>query len=244
LFTMCVGALFAIPSLRLRADYFAIATIAGAEIVRYVAQNARGLTGGNEGLLAYGTTWTDFSNTVLGWLEDAGWNSPDPGAPLLILIIIVILVFTALLWIVQRTPWGRVLRAVREDEDAARALGKNTLVYKIQSLSISAGIAAVSGIFLALQLNFLTPDAYKPQITFIAYACLILGGLANYWAVPVGAFLMWLLLDGVQDIELPISADRLAALRFIFVGVLLIVLMAFRPQGIFGKRQEMVLEER
>jgi branched-chain amino acid transport system permease protein len=249
LITMLIGALIAIPTLRLRADYFAIATIAGGEIVRYVAQNARGLTGGNLGLLGNNGTnftspWSDFAQgTVRGWLQDLGWVDPDRGAPLLMLIVIVLIVITALLWLVQRTPWGRVLRAVREDEDAARALGKNTLIYKIQSLAISAGVASIAGIFLALQLAFLTPDAYKPQITFIAYACLVLGGLANYWAVPVGAFVMWLLLDGVQDIDLPISADRLSALRFIFVGLLLILLMAFRPQGIFGNRQEMVLEE-
>ena len=242
-FTMLVGVLIGIPSLRLRADYFAIATIASAEIIRYIAQNARGLTGGNEGLTAFNGGWLSASNTILGWFRSAGWQNPDSGAPLLAVLLVALLIVTVGLWAVQRTPWGRVLRAVREDEDAARALGKNTLSYKLQSLALSAGVAAIGGIFLALELAFLTPDAYRPQVTFIAYACLILGGLANYWGVAIGATIMWIILDGVQDIDLSISADKLAALRFVFVGVLLILLMAFRPQGIFGKRQEMVLEE-
>jgi branched-chain amino acid transport system permease protein len=141
----------------------------------------------------------------------------------------------------QRTPWGRVLRAVREDEDAARALGKRTLVYKLQSLAMGATLGAMAGWFLALNLNFLNPIEFEPLITFLGYAVLVLGGLASYWGIAVGSVILWTILEGTRFIDLPISAEKEAAVRFMIVGLLLILLMAFRPQGLFGKREEMVL---
>jgi branched-chain amino acid transport system permease protein len=153
--------------------------------------------------------------------------------------VAILLMFT--LSRIQNTPWGRVLRAVREDEDAARALGKNAFYYKLQSLSIAATIGAISGFFLALNLKFVVPDEFLPIVTFIGYAVLILGGLASYWGVAVGSVILWTLLEGLRFLELPLSETRISALRFIIVGLLLIALMAFRPQGVFGKREEMVL---
>jgi len=153
------------------------------------------------------------------------------------------LVATVLLHFAQKSPWGRVLRAVREDEDAARALGKNTLGYKLQSLAIAATLGAFAGFFLAINLNFLNPDEFEAVFTFIGYAVLVLGGLANYWGVALGAIIMWTILEGTRFVDLPISAEREAAVRFMIVGVVLILLMAFRPQGMFGKKEEMVLGE-
>ena len=108
---------------------------------------------------------------------------------------------------VQRTPWGRVLRAIREDEDAARALGKNAFSYKLQSLAIAATLGAIAGFFLALNLSFVVPDEFQPIVTFIGYAVLILGGLANYWGVAVGAIILWTVLEGLRFIELPLVRD-------------------------------------
>jgi branched-chain amino acid transport system permease protein len=246
--TMLFGLLVGLPSLRLRADYFAIATIAAAELVRLIAQNARGLTGGNQGLFCegprcYDDTWNSFSSTVEGWLKSLGWAHPESLFPLLIVVWIVVAIVTVGLHFVTRTPWGRVLRAVREDEDAARALGKNTLVYKLQSLAISSAIAAVAGFFLALDLATIHPTDFEPLVTFIGFAVLVLGGLANYWGIAIGSIVMWVLLEGTRFIELPISDEHEAALRFMIVGVVLILLMAFRPQGLFGNKQEMVLGE-
>jgi branched-chain amino acid transport system permease protein len=144
---------------------------------------------------------------------------------------------------IQHTPWGRVLRAVREDEDAARALGKNAFSYKLQSLAIAATLGAIAGFFLALNLRFVVPDEFLPIVTFSGYAVLILGGLANYWGVALGAVILWFVLEGLRFVELPLSETRIAALRFIIVGLILIGLMAFRPQGLFGRREEMVLGE-
>ena len=241
LVTIAFGLLIGLPSLRLRSDYFAIATIAAAEAIRFTAQNARELTGGNQGLLGFSDDWDSVSETIEGWLEALGWSDPEALFPLLIVVWGVAVLAMFGLSALQRTPWGRVLRAVREDEDAARALGKNVFVYKLQSLSIAATLGAISGFFIALNLNFINPDSFQPLVTFLAYAVLILGGLTSYWGTAVGAIMFWTLLEGLRFLDLPLDDAQIAALRFILVGVALILLMAFRPQGIFGKREEMVL---
>ena len=249
LITMAFGVLIGLPSLRLRADYFAIVTLATAEVVRLAAQNARGLTGGNKGLYCefegasqtcFDDSWRSVSDAILGFADNF-WADPEPLLPLLIVIWVTVLLAVFGLGYVQGTPWGRVLRAIREDEEAARALGKNTLLCKLQSLAISALLGALAGFFLALFLATIHPDDYEPIVTFFAFGVLILGGLASYRGVAIGAILLWALLEGTRFVELPISEEKTAALRFAIVGLVLIALMAFRPQGMFGKRQEMVL---
>lgn len=249
LITMAFGVLIGLPSLRLRADYFAIVTLAMAEVVRLVAQNARDLTGGNKGLYCefegvnqtcFDDAWRSVSNWMLDIFENF-WADPEPLLPLLIVIWVTVIIGVVALTYLQGTPWGRVLRAVREDEDATRALGKNTLLYKLQSLAISALLGALAGFFLALFLATIHPDDYEPIVTFFAFGVLVLGGLANYKGVVVGAILLWTLLEGTRFVELPISEEKTAALRFAIVGAVLIGLMAFRPQGLLGKREEMVL---
>ena len=249
LITMAFGVLIGLPSLRLRADYFAIVTLAMAEVVRLAAQNARGLTGGNKGLYCefegvnqtcFDDSWRSVSDWILG-VVDNFWADPEPLLPLLLVVWATVAIGVVGLGYVQRTPWGRVLRAIREDEDATRALGKNTLLYKLQSLAISALLGAFAGFFLALFLATIHPDDYEPIVTFFAFGVLILGGLASYRGVVVGAILLWTLLEGTRFVELPISEEKTAALRFAIVGAVLIGLMAFRPQGMFGKREEMVL---
>ena len=79
------------------------------------------------------------------------------------------------------------------------------------------------------------------MFTFIGYAVLVLGGLANYWGVAVGAIVFWTIFEGLRFIELPFDEVQIRALQFVVVGLALILLMAFRPQGMFGKREEMVL---
>jgi branched-chain amino acid transport system permease protein len=253
LVAMLFGVLVGLPSLRLRADYFAIATIAMAEVVRLFAQNARGLTGGNLGLFCdeddpsrcYPDAWRDVSESINDVVANV-WSDPVSLFPLLLVIWVTVGIATIVLSYFQGTPWGRVLRAIREDEDAAQALGKNTLLYKLQSLAISACLGAIAGFFLALNLATIHPIDFEPLVTFFAFSVLILGGLANYKGVAVGAVLFWFVLEGTRFIDLPdppFSETRIAALRLAITGLLLIGLMAFRPQGLFGKREEMVLGE-
>lgn len=249
LITVAFGVLIGLPSLRLRADYFAIVTLAMAEVVRLTAQNARGLTGGTKGLYCefeganqtcFDDSWRSFSDWILG-VVDGFWADPEPLLPLLLVVWATVAIGVVGLGYLQRTPWGRVLRAIREDEDAARALGKNTLLHKLQSLAISALLGAFAGFFLALLLATIHPHDYEPIVTFFAFGVLILGGLASYRGVVAGAILLWVLLEGTRFVELPIGEEKTAALRFAIVGAVLIGLMAFRPHGMFGKREEMVL---
>jgi branched-chain amino acid transport system permease protein len=241
LITMAFGLIVGLPSLRLRADYFAIATIAASEAIRLTALNARDLTGGAQGIFGFDSEWNDVQDTIEGWLMDFGWSDPDTLAPLFIVVWITAIALTFALSRVQRTPWGRVLRAVREDEDAARALGKNAYSYKLQSLAISSALAAIAGFFLAINLAFVIPDEFGPTFTFVGYSMLVLGGLANYWGVALGAIILQTVLEGLRFIDLPIAEVKIAALRFIILGLVLIALVAFRPQGMLGKREEMVL---
>ncbi|MEO8092911.1 MAG: branched-chain amino acid ABC transporter permease [bacterium] len=241
LIAMAFGLLIGLPSVRLRADYLAITTIAASEAVRLVALNARGLTNGAQGIFGFRDAWDSASDTIEGWLQWLGWSDPETLFPLFLVVWTVAIVLMFVLTRVQRTPWGRVLRAVREDEDAARALGKNAFSYKLQSLVISAALGAIAGFFLAVNLAFVVPDEFAPTFTFLGYAALVLGGLASYWGVAVGAIILQTVLEGLRFLELPISDVKVAALRFIILGLVLILLMAFRPQGMFGKREEMVI---
>jgi ABC-type branched-subunit amino acid transport system permease subunit len=244
------GLLLGLPSLRLRSDYFAIVTIAFSEIVRYVATNEDSLTGGSQGTIALGKVgsasqyngqWTRLQSWVQGRLQ---LSSKD--TTMLVIVWAVAIVLLTLVWLAVRTPWGRVLRAIREDEDAAASLGKNVLVYKLQALALGAALAGVAGLFYAWQFSFFSPDDFQPLLTFFAWMIVILGGLGRVWAVPVGAAVFGFLFAGTRFLDFrPLSyldsADR-AYLRLIVIGLVIIGLVLVRPQGILGKRDEMVLE--
>jgi branched-chain amino acid transport system permease protein len=244
------GLLLGIPSLRLRADYFAIVTIAFSEIVRYVATNEQSLTGGSQGTIAlgsvtqaaeYNTQWESFQARVGSWLHI---GSKD--VTMLLLVWATAVVLLTVSWLAVRTPWGRVLRAIREDEDTAASLGKNVLVYKLQVLALGSALAGVAGLFYAWQFSFFSPDDFQPLLTFFAWMIVILGGVGRIWAVPVGAAVFGFLFAGTRFLDFqPLSsldsAER-AYLRLIVIGLVIIGLVVFRPQGILGRREEMVLE--
>ena len=240
---VAAGLLVGLPSLRLRADYFAISTLAFSEIVRYVADNWDGLTGGNLGLFGYADAWSEASARIDGWLEHLG-IAPHFLLPLLLVNLALFLVLAAFVALLVRSPWGRVLKAIREDEDAARALGKNTFVYKLQSLSIAAALAAIAGYMLAINISILSPANFDPVLTAYGYVIVILGGLGSYLGVVVGSFFLIFMLEATRYLELPLSDARVAALRFMIVGAVLMALVVFRPQGIFGKREELTLRAR
>ena len=239
------GLLLGLPAMRLRSDYFAIVTIAFSEIVRYVATNENALTGGSQGTIALGKVgvaaqyngqWERFQARVQDWL---GLSSKD--VTMLVIVWIVAVALLALVWFAVRTPWGRVLRAIREDEDAAASLGKNVFAYKLQALVIGSALAGVAGCFYAWQFSF-----FQPLVTFFAWMIVILGGLGRVWTVPVGAVAVGFLFAGTRFLDFPPlsylgGADR-AYVRLIVIGLVIIGLVLLRPQGILGKREEMVLE--
>jgi len=229
-----------LPSLRLRADYFAIATLAFAEITRYLIDPLRRITAGHEGLLGYDGAWLRMSIRMNGWLHGIGIDVSFL-LPLMLVSWGIFIVLALALWLLSKTPWARVLRAIREDEDAAAALGKNTLVYKLQSLSLAAALAAIAGYVLALNVTVLVPETFDPVLTIFGYVAIILGGLGSYWGVIFGSVTLLTVMEGTRFLDLPLAGEKVAALRFLVVGLILIGLVAFRPQGVFGKREEMVL---
>jgi ABC-type branched-subunit amino acid transport system permease subunit len=246
---MLAGVLLGLPTLRLRADYFAITTIAFSEILRYVATNEDRLTGGSQGTInlagigrtaQYDSAWQSFLSKVEGSL-----NVSDDVATLILVWSVAALAVGAV-WIAMRTPWGRVLKGIREDEDAVASLGKNVFAYKLQALAIGAALGAVAGLFYAWQFSFFSPDDFAPLLTFFAWMIVILGGVGRAWTVPVGAIVFGVIFAGTRFFDfLPFSlldSTERAYVRLIVIGLVIIGLMLFRPQGIFGSRDEMVLE--
>jgi ABC-type branched-subunit amino acid transport system permease subunit len=250
--------LLGMPTLRLRADYLAITTIAAAEIIRLLVRSVSSsdVTGGNRGLgnfsgtfaganpfepgRAYSLLGMRFQGTTL-WAMVVGW----------IAVAVVLLV----VWMLVRSPWGRVLKAIREDEDAVRALGKSVFTYKMQALVLGGVIGSMGGMFIALANQAIAPDFWSPAQTFFAYAALVLGGAARVFGPVVGAMLFWFLISasdtmlrqltrGSDPVITFLSGEAVGAFRFVLVGLLLALLVVFRPQGIFGDRKEVQLDAR
>jgi ABC-type branched-subunit amino acid transport system permease subunit len=247
---MAFGVLIGLPTVRLRADFLAIATIAFGEIIRLIALNESELTGGPQGTInlrgagtaaSFNTEWLSFQNTVRDWLEKA-FGDVSRDQTMLVIIWTVVVLLILLLQFIVHAPWGRVLRSIREDEDAASALGKNVFAYKLQALALGAALGAVAGLFFAFQFSFFSPQDFDPLTTFFAWIIVILGGTGRNWAVPVGAVVFGVIFAGTRFADIPFfdTADQ-AFLRLILIGLILIGLMAFRPQGLLGKREEMVL---
>ena len=251
-----LGLVLGVPALRLRADYLAIATVAGGEIVRYLAMNLPGLTGGplgSIGLLGPGQIAT-YNQAWQGLLDRLGGTLAvvlGPGVSRdAVMALLVWAAAGGLLFLfrgLERSPWGRVLRGIREDETAVTAVGKNVFAFKLQALVLGAMLGALAGLLLAWQIGVFSPDDYQPTLTFYAYLILILGGMNRLWAIPVGAVAFSLLYSGTRFLNFfPLSlidSGSRAFLRLLLVGFLLVLFMAVRPQGLLGNRRELLLEK-
>jgi branched-chain amino acid transport system permease protein len=236
------GLLLGIPTLRLRADYFAITTIAAGEILRIAIQNEQGTTGGTQGLRGASGPWRDFNRDAVDWLEGLGWDNVDRRTPLLVIVWVVAVLVGLLLVYLGRTPWRRNLRAVRENEEAAAAAGVNVFSYKLQSLALGSGIAGLAGVLYTFFSTTLFPNQFEPIFTFVGFAILIIGGIGSYFGVVIGSVVVAFIVSGTRFLDFPIDADKVAALRFVLIGLLIMGFMAFRPQGVFGKKEELHLD--
>lgn len=245
-----------IPTLRLRADYLAIATVAGGEIIRYLAMNLPDLTGGpigSIGLLGpgqialYNGDWQVFLDRIAGTLSALGGTRVSRDGAMAMLVWLLAGGLVLVLWSCERSPWGRVLKAIREDEAAVTAVGKNVFAFKLQALVLGAVLAGAAGLLLAWQIGVFSPDDYQPTLTFYAYLIVILGGMNRLLAIPVGAVAFGLLYSGTRLLNFfPLSlidSGSRAFLRLFLVGFLLVLLMAMRPQGMLGNRRELLLEK-
>jgi branched-chain amino acid transport system permease protein len=235
------GLLLGLPTLRLRADYFAIVTIAAGEILRITIQNEAGTTGGTQGLRQASGPWRNANNDILDFFDGIGVEL-DRRVPLLAIVWLTALVIGLLLWYLGRTPWRRVLRAVRENEEAAAATGKPVFSYKLQALSVGAAIAGLAGVFYTLFSTTIFPENFEPIFTFVGFAILILGGIGSYFGVVVGSVVIAFVVSGTRFLDFPLDAEKVASLRFVVVGLIIMLFMAFRPQGLFGKKEELHLD--
>jgi ABC-type branched-subunit amino acid transport system permease subunit len=257
-FAVILALLLGIPTLRLRADYLAIVTIAAAEIIRQTLGSVTLLEyfAGQDGLINFADSFAGmnpFTGTVdLGivawsrydfWLLFSGW--------------IVVALGCVIVYLLMRAPWGRVLKGIREDENAVRSLGKNVYLYKMQSLVIGGLFGAVAGFYIALQHSNMNPSWVATDTTFFAYTVLLLGGAARILGPVVGSIIFWLLITFLDlvfsamttgtDPIMPtwlMDEQQASLMRLIFMGLALMLLMIFRPQGIFGDRRELAIDAR
>jgi neutral amino acid transport system permease protein len=238
-----------IPTLRLRADYLAIVTIGAAEILRYVVTTTgmTNVTGGAEGISGFKGTFEAMNPIPEGtynlgtiiineydlWLRITGWS----------LVALVAL----LLFLLMRSPWGRVLKGIREDEDAVRSLGKNVFVLKMQALAIGGVLGSLAGVLFVLP-RAVQPGNYATTLTFFIWTILLLGGAATILGPILGAMTFWVVLSLTQGILFGLvdsglisfmTVTQVGQIRFMLVGLLLMLLVIYRPQGILGNKKEM-----
>jgi branched-chain amino acid transport system permease protein len=246
LFALILG----IPTLRLRADYLAIVTIAAAQALYYAfgTQEFAPLTGGSNGLSEFGGDFYALNPIPVGrynlgiitlsqdeiWIRIVAWG--------------LVAIVSVLLLVLTRSPWGRVLKGIREDEDAVRSLGKNVFVYKMQSLVLGGIIGSLGGIVFVLASQTNQASTWVSNFTFMTWTVLLLGGAATILGPIVGSavFFMFLMLtqtvfEGLVNIgALPfLSIAQVGQIRYLLVGLFLMLLVIFRPQGFFGNKKEM-----
>ena len=247
-----------VPTLRLRADYLAIVTIATSEILRLVfgAVEFKNTFGGSNGLTGFVRPYQNlnpygggidlgivsFSRGDL-WSITVGWT--------------LVALSCGLIFALMRSPWGRVLKSIREDEDAVRSLGKNVFAYKMQALVLGGVFGGIAGIFHILKQGSAVPTDFNTTFTFYAYAALLIGGAARVLGPVVGSMIFWFLIAGIgsffsqatsgADPLLPewlMTNTQASLIRFVLLGLGLMLLMIFRPQGIFGDRREIAIDGR
>ncbi len=249
--------LLGLPTLRLRTDYLAIATIAASEIVRLLLRSVTFSedTGGTDGLQAFSGDFFRLNPLAPG--RYGIWRVEYPASTSWVLIVgwTTVVLCSLLVFALMRSPFGRVLKAIREDENAVRSLGKNVTNYKMQSLVLGGVIAALGGVVFAVSRSSVQPDNYATAFTFFAYTALILGGTARIFGPIAGSMLFWFLL-AFTDVALRqavgadyisrdiLNGNEIGIFRQVLVGLGLMALMIFRPQGIFGDKREVAIDAR
>ena len=221
------GAGVALVTARLRADYLAIVTLGFSESVRIAAANEIWLTNGSDGIAGIPGPWR-------GVLPPLQFN--------LLFLGIVVAVLVATFVILQRlshSPFGRVLRAIRDDEDIASVAGKHVLAFKVKAFAVGAGVLGLAGALYAHETSFIAPDIFAPLLTLNIILALVAGGVGNNLGAVVGAVLIVVLLEGTRFVApiLPFLAPaQMAAVRELLVSSLLLVMLRFLPAGIIPER--------
>jgi len=218
-----------ILTLRLRHDYLAIATFGVAVAFENLVRNAQGVAGGANGLRG-------FERPLRAWFGDGFTYN------LLFLIFVLILLIATYLFLERliRSPFGRLLRAIREDETAARSLGKSPARIRLTSFVTGSVIIGLAGGLYATFYAFISPQDVLPILTFQIWAMLIVGGAGNNRGAVMGAFLIWgawtssgWLLSRFAPLEVQLYTG---SVQFILIGSVIVGMLLWRPQGLFPEK--------
>lgn len=231
-----VGLLIGWITARLRTDYLAIATIGIAETLRLIIANESWLTNGVRGMSNIERPFSDFFQ-ALGLTSATG--------SLVVVGVCVIGVYF-LVERARRSPWGRILRAIRENEPATEAAGKNVGRFRLEAFVVGSAIMGFGGALYAHYFGFLSPEAFLPLYgTFLVWVMLIAGGSGNNKGALLGAFVIWSIWSGSEFMmsnALPEGYSGYAGpLRVILIGVLLQIILISRPQGLLPERSPRVM---
>lgn len=223
-----LSALVGWMTIRLRSDYLAITTFGFAVAIQLAALNLQGLTGGPFGVGFIPRPFNAYAGDPLAF----GLSN------LAVVAVLVVLVY-AVLQQLTRSPWGRVLRAIREDETAAASLGKNPTRFRLQAFALGGAIMGLGGAVQAHFIGFIAPENYVPMLTFQVWAMLIVGGSGNNRGAILGAVLVWgiwALSAAFIDVVSPAGQQaRAAALQIVVIGVLLCIILLLKPRGLIGE---------
>ena len=228
-----VAFLIAIPALRLREDYLAIATIGIAEVLRRIAIEEEGLVNGTRGL-------TGIPRPLHDLVSPPDYKYIYFGIAIVVLVIIFVAIERA-----ARSPWGRVLKAIREDELATAASGKNILAFRMQAFVLGAMIMGVGGAVYAANQGSIVPDTFSHFFgTFIIWAMLMVGGSGSNRGAILGAYVVWgfWTLTGLIQPHLPTALEaRTSYIRDLLIGLLIVVVLLLRPHGLMGEERRVSL---
>ena len=228
-----VAVLIGIPTLNLREDYLAIASLGLAEVVRLVVNNEGQWTGGAVGL-------SGIPRFFDGWplIGNIPRGMPTAAANLVLVSVFVVIVYLFLRKI-HRSPWGRVQRTIRADEDLAKALGKDTYRFKMESFVIGSMVMALAGVFFAHLQLYLSPGVMLPTQTFYVWIAVILGGTGSDRGAMFGGFVIIAIQEGTRFVGggLPIGAGPL---RLLLIGLIIITVIRYRPEGLLPPQRELV----
>lgn len=224
-----IAFIIGLPTLRLGEDYLAIATLGIAETVRLIFNNEHWLANGPRGLMGLPQPFQDI-------IDPRYYNYIY-----MIVIIVIMLIIYFLIEQAIRSPWGRVLRAIREDEVSAAMSGKNILNFKMQSLVFGAMVMGVGGALYAHYTKAISPSVFTPLYgTFIIWVMLMAGGSGNNKGAILGAYVIWGVWIGTKFMTdlLPYTLKaRAPYIRFLLIGILLEIILLYRPQGLLGEER-------
>ena len=227
------GVLIGATSVRLEGDYLAIVTLASAEMLRLIIGNEEWLTSGHQTLK---NIPRPMEETIPETLPIVGGAAYDAFYFLLVMAIVAgaYLLFRHL----SNSPFGRVLHAIREDEDVPMALGKRTGRFKLKAFGLGAGIAGLAGALWAHYVFAIQPVMFLPNITFVIWAAVILGGAGNYLGAILGTAIIVLIQQMTRFLptDIPLG-DKMVYIRLMIIGALLIAVLYYRPYGLLGDEE-------